>query len=340
MRVWRHTFIVLAALAAAGCSRTTGPTSGGAPGTSSTAESLTTLPLDPQEIKFIVALGNLNPPGHTLPTDHIYLYMMNPDSCPCDLARQRTLYAPGGGVVAYVVRGVDDGITIRLNADVVYSLGHLLLDPAIQPGTPITAGQVLGTTSGLSFALDLGVYDRRVVNTGFVNRARYPETTLITDGPLKHYAEPLRSQLYALVRRDGAEKDGKIDYSRAGRLIGDWFLAGLPPGDSYGPPGWPKSLAFVYDNRQALEVRISIGGTLAMTGVYAIDPADPVPATVTPASGEVRYSLYNPFSMPPAGSSLGALLVRMTAADTLRVEAFPGAGGPVAFTDSARVYTR
>ena len=340
MWAMRRTLVVIAALAAAGCSRTTDPAGGDPPGGSSAAESLTALPVDPQEIKYIVALGNLNPPGHTLPTDHMYLYMMNPDSCPCDLARQRTLYAPGGGVVAYVVRGADDGVTVRMNADVLYSLGHLLLDPAIQPGTPITAGQVLGTTSGLSFALDFGVYDRRVVNTGFVNPARYPATTLITDGPLKHYAEPYRTGLYALVRRDGAEKDGKIDYSQAGRLVGDWFLLGLPPADSYGPPGWPKSLAFVYDNRHPTEVRISIGGTLALQGVYAIGPADPVPATVAPAAGAVRYSLYSPFSMPPGGSTLGALLVQMTAPDTLRVEAFPGAGGSVAFTDSAKVYTR
>jgi len=31
-------------------------------------------PIDVAAIEFVVPLGNLNPPGHTLPTDHVYFY--------------------------------------------------------------------------------------------------------------------------------------------------------------------------------------------------------------------------------------------------------------------------
>lgn len=37
----------------------------------------TKIPLDPAKILSITPLGNLNPPDHTIPTDHIYLVVKN-----------------------------------------------------------------------------------------------------------------------------------------------------------------------------------------------------------------------------------------------------------------------
>ncbi|MFI5177952.1 MAG: hypothetical protein ACHQO8_05300, partial [Vicinamibacterales bacterium] len=37
-------------------------------------------PIAPGAIKWIVPLGNLNPPDHTTPTDHIYFYFADPDA--------------------------------------------------------------------------------------------------------------------------------------------------------------------------------------------------------------------------------------------------------------------
>ena len=41
---------------------------------------------------------------------------------------------------------------------------------------------------------------------------------------LDEIREPLRSALYARVRRAGPDKDGKIDCDVPGRLVGNWFL--------------------------------------------------------------------------------------------------------------------
>ena len=63
----------------------------------------------------------------------------------------------------------------------------------------------------------------------FANPARYSRETLYGDGPLKYFEEPLRSQLYAKVDRDGSERDGRIDYDVKGTLSGNWFADDLPP---------------------------------------------------------------------------------------------------------------
>ncbi|SHJ26642.1 hypothetical protein [Pseudozobellia thermophila] len=42
------------------------------------ADSLTVFPLRYSDLKGLVPLGNLNPPGHTLPTGHTYLYFKDP----------------------------------------------------------------------------------------------------------------------------------------------------------------------------------------------------------------------------------------------------------------------
>jgi hypothetical protein len=86
---------------------------------------LSVSPLADSLIAFITPLGNLNPPGHTLPTDHIYFYFVDPDHCPCDLATPREVRAPAAGTVAYILRVTDDKVGIRIDDRVMYYPGHL-----------------------------------------------------------------------------------------------------------------------------------------------------------------------------------------------------------------------
>ena len=68
-------------------------------------------PIDPGTIEFIAALGNLNPPGHTLPTDHIYFYhRLNNQSAP-----PRTVVAPADGTVQTIFggSGIDSKVMFR-----------------------------------------------------------------------------------------------------------------------------------------------------------------------------------------------------------------------------------
>lgn len=53
----------------------TGPDLQGLATTCGSATQLTTSPVPLASIQFLIPLGNLNPPAHTAPTDHIYFWM-------------------------------------------------------------------------------------------------------------------------------------------------------------------------------------------------------------------------------------------------------------------------
>jgi hypothetical protein len=294
--------------------------------------------VDPALVDFILPLGNLNPPGHTLPTDHIYFYVgfLRPE------IRGVPVFAPGDGVVQIILRSAapDVKLFVRVNSTFMYYVDHVVLDPAIREGASLTAGQLLGTSSTGGFGVDLGVINAGLTHF-FVTPARYPSDTLHADAPLKYYEEPLKSQLYAMVRRDGVDKDGRVDFDVAGRLQGNWFHESLPVSESANSSGWTRHLAFVFDNVQPSRPRVSIGGTLSMTGVFGIDGADPAFDSVTPDSGLVRYRLHRSggLGFPEDPQILGTLLVQLIDATHLRVEA-AAFGTPAAFSSAAQTYIR
>jgi hypothetical protein len=170
-----------------------------------------------------------------------------------------------------------------------------------------------------------------------VNPKRYPEPTLRCVSPLAYYDEPLRSELLAKVWRVGPDKHGRIDYDQPGRLIGNWFLDGVPEENGDGP----EPIAFVPDVYDPSIARISIGGPRSMTGAFAT--TGPPFETVTPASGKVAYRLYNRGGLgevPSWDAPRGLLIVRMLDAETIRVETFAGALDDADFTPQSRVYRR
>jgi hypothetical protein len=297
------------------------------------------------ELVFATPLGNLNPPGHTLPSDHVYFYWVDPDHrTPNDMALMRAVYAPAGGY-AFDISGpgipnTDHRVMVRVTNTFSYYLSHILLDSIIMQGVTIRPGQRLGTTSPYSYAVDLGIINTETTLTGFVNPARYPYQTLHAEAPYKYFVQPLRDSLYGFVRRMGPEKDGKIDYDMPGRLVGAWFLKGLPLGDaSASVDAGPRHLAFVYDMANPTSPRISIGGILSMRGLYGImQPAQDFSA-ITPSSGKIGYKLISPFDFP--NISVGLMIVQMTSADTIKVETFPGLNAATAeFSSGAATYTR
>jgi hypothetical protein len=115
--------------------------------------------------------------------------------------------------------------------------------------------------------------------------------------------------------------DGVIDFGAPGKLVGDWYLKGMPADSSYGPYGWTRTIAFVYDYYDPLAVRISIGGSVSLVGVWGIDATAPRPETVTPTSGIVIHRLYSPFDNNPP---VGLMLVQMVDASTIKAEVFSG----------------
>jgi len=325
--MWRTLAVAIAtAIVAQGCAGSEAPTSP----SSSLPPSLvfTHAPVDETVITSITPLGNLNPPGHTLPTNHSYLFHGTPGI---------PVLAPGSGVVQVVSRGSDDSVLVQAATGVSYTLAHLMADAAITNGTSVTGGQRLGVTSALSMAVDLGVTNN-AVTLFFVRPERYIPGTIHADSPLKYFQEPLKSALYAKVNRNAADKDGKIDFDRAGRLSGNWFLEGLAAADTENFANGPRHLAFARDVQEPSMVRISIGGSLSMSGAFYVPDGTADPADVTPSSGLVFYRLLtDPLR---GGTGVGLLIVQMLDDNRIRIETISGSVTTAAFSEASLIYVR
>lgn len=328
MTVTRTAAALLAATLVSACGHKGGSGTPTSPSLPSTLV-FTASPIDPVNIGSITPLGNLNPPGHTVPTDHIYFYHPTPVV---------PVVAPAGGKVFEARRGSDDALYVTAANGVFYYLGHLILDASIVNGSVITAGQSLGVTSTLAFALDLGVSNDGVT-LFFASPGRYPTQTIHADSPLKYFQEPVKSTLYGLVQRNGPDKDGKIDFDQTGRLVGNWFLEGLPVADSMNVENGPKHLAFVRDVKEPSQHRIAIGGSLSIPGAFWLADGVTDPADVVPATGRIGYVLFtNPGRV---GSGAGVIIVQMLSGTRIQVETFPP-GTPLTtpFSGASLFYVR
>jgi len=346
MRTLRPGIAAALLLAGTSCGGHDGPTASGGnndPEAPATVAAFTALPVTMPAGATITPLGHIQPVGHVLPTDHVYFYATDIDR---PLERDtvtRRVYAPGDGVITwmrYVPSGLPDWkVVFRMTSTFYYYLDHVVMDPSLRVGSIVHAGDYVGTTHP-GGALDLGAYDLSQTLTGFLAPARYPGQTVHCVSPWQYFTEPLRSQLYAQMRRvpSAPDRDGRIDYDIAGRLVGNWFHETLPKTvESSGPDGWPKSLAFAYDFKDPSLVRISIGGTVAAPGVWAIPADAPRPENVSVASGKVSYRLM----YLAANQQSGLMLVEMLAPDRIRVEVFEGSQAATAdFDGRAQVYVR
>ena len=286
-------------------------------------------PIDIDQIRFITPLGNLNPPAHAIPTDHIYFYFADPNARETPEARRTEFRAPADGVVTTVFGGVgqETKVFVRQTSTFQYYIDHLIPSVALARGMTVTAGQVLGTT-GSAYGIDLGVIND-TLTLPFVAPARYIGDTLHADAPLKYYAEPLRSQLYARVQRLGTEKDGRITYDVAGRLSGNWFVGGQT-----------AAAAFAYDTYDPARVVMSVA-VGALQGVFGINAGEPEPRDVSPATGRVTDTLSRTITgplQPIAGA--GYMLVQMTDDTHIKLEVFGPGPRPADFTTAAGTYTR
>ncbi len=308
---------------------------------------LSVTPLDTTTIFAITPLGSLAPPGHVLPTDHIYISFVDPwsgqqqnNDC-----RARPVRAAGSGVVTFTLVTEAQGDTkvdIQMTKTFHYYYDHVLLKPGVGVGTRVKAGDTIATTTGRCPSMDLGVYDFDVVPPGLLNTKRYSGSSLHVVPPLRYFTEPLRTFLYAHVRLINgvpADKDGRTDFGVRGTLAGDWFHASLAndsAGVIGGPTGWPKTVSFAYDWFSGAP-RISIGGTIATAGVFAIASGDPDPATVRLSSGLTVFHGTSVLGV----SQAGWVLVQLLSDERIRIEyvADP-ASKPMAFTTAAQEYVR
>ena len=308
-----------------------GSNAGGVPGFSVAAPAggiaqFTVMPVDDSIPDSLTALGNLNPPGHTIPTDHVYFYQ-GPLSTlnPFGSGAPRQVRAPTTGAVLQMIPGSlgEYKIDFIVTPTFQYYFDHVVPRAGLAVGQLVNAGDIVGTSNE---TLDFGAFDYTTTLSGFVTPSRYPDQTLHCVSPWKYFVEPLRSRLYSLVYRapTAPDRDGKIDDDIPGRLAGAWYDPSVPStgGDaSWGPTSWPKSLVFGYDYYDPSQVRIAIGGTIATAGVWKIDSSAPLPANVSVATGKAVYRLLSPFDQ---FAQWGVMAVQMVSDTSIKVEVFQG----------------
>lgn len=304
----------------------------------------TALPMDSIWLNHIISLGWINPPGHTIPTDHIYFGYVQKAGDPAPTG-PLAVYAPGAATIQQILQVPVSGIAeakvwFRMTGTFTYYLDHLVLDSSLRVGSVVAAGQRLGTT-GLGPSFDMGVIDEQI-NLAFINPARYGapgySQTYHCGKPLTYFTDALKAQLYPLVDREGPDKDGRIDFDLPARLIGNWFLDVTPPVTD-GPSGWGRELAFAYDCQHPSKILISIGGTLPLMGKWAIPTDAPDPADIGVAQGLVVYPLWSPFDP----IRVGTMLVQLTDASHIKVQVFTGVPAPgdvLTFDGTALIYAR
>lgn len=279
------------------------------------AGSLSFSPVDTAVVAGLVPLGNLNPPGHTFPTGHMYFYFKTPGIPHQVLAPgnlhifqiSRFRYNPGapGETSEYRVDMGDPAGTVlyfshlsSLSAALqtaaggfsgasceTYSTGGTNIEYCRKAvSLDVLAGDIVGNgnESASQFAIDMGF---TVANVA-VCPLDYFNTTVTA------LLVPKLGNTTGTIRRTTAPLCGEINQDIAGTLQGNWYKQGAPrsPEDAH--------IAFVKDNVEPEKPRISIGsGVPGLTSdVYNFTtmPSGGVNRSFQSVTNDGQIYCYNP----------------------------------------------
>ena len=246
-------------------------------------QTFTVPPIDIDEINSITPLGSINPPDHTLPTEHMYFSVdkewgsteITPLRVPADVYIETISSSSdaiaGGERTEYM-------IIFALCEDVHGYYGHVkelsdeilsvfedaeCLSWSIHEGGHCTkeinhwveAGEVIGGVGHIQGNFDFGVYDTSKTSA-FANVSRYSSRTPHIQCPLEYYDEATKAQLYGKITDRTAEPlCGEVMQDVPGTLQGNWFHE-----DTMLDVEWETNLAFVHDNLDPSKAIISVAG--------------------------------------------------------------------------------
>jgi hypothetical protein len=292
----------------------------------------TRAPVDTMYLKTATPLGNMNPPGHTIPTDHIYFYLDGADFVP--------VYSIGGGTikdVRYNEWSDDYNIYIEYSSSCGYYFDHIAnIPPYISTDYELEAGVLLGYCETSQGAIDLGVIDNEVENY-FIVPERYLDKNIHCANPYLYFTDSVRNILYEKNRRTKEPRGGKIDYDIDGRLSGNWFLDSIEVNVLNATHEYQDyQLVFACDLWDPDVILIAAGGTLKLAPFYSrVVDNTPDPKDVTVSSGLVKYELASYVAS-------GTLLVQMVEDRKIKVEVFPDLQKDEVdnFTSNAKLYIR
>ncbi len=317
-------------------------------------------PVDIEFLAHIVPLGNLNPSGHTFPTQHTYLSVNHdPDNTGLAAPYSNAVYAPGDIWVTDVTssnnttQGISDySITFRPCIKVSGYYYHIdefssklkkAINKAKDPNCyeystggndythctysvrkKFSAGEVLGYVGGDSSTstFDFGTYDMRTDELDFVNKDRKYESQLHIVCPYNYYSEPAKSELKSLLGSTGALRTEK---PICGEVEQD--EPGTAQGNWYLPGSDPNSssedqhLALVHDNIDPTQGTFSVGTSLDDID-SATYPFTPVDSGVVNRDFDQVTADGNTYCYEIFYDTM-AILITMPNSETLRIEKRP-----------------
>lgn len=312
-------------------------------------------PVPLESLDFILPLGNINPSGHSTPSDHIYLVLKRTlpgNDAPPDVVN---IFAPGDMIIYTVGRqtkttnGKIDNIDYFLSfapcKEISGSFGHVSeLDGQLASGInfsdcnsytggtestyeqcrakvniKVKAGEKIGTAGGKSSAaLDFNAYDERLPNPVVANPKRTinPHATC----PINYYSEQIKTKLESLLggkngRRTVEPICGEIFQDKIGTLQGNWYI-GNDAND------WTKYMAMVHDHIDPTIGLVSIGGTISEPGVFSYTPQhsgtiNREPSEINP---EGQIYCYEPKAENNNNTFPGRFIVQLVDVYTLKAE--------------------
>jgi hypothetical protein len=280
-----------------------GKIGGSVPKCSEQNEFFTRAPVDFEDLDSITPLGNLNPSGHTFPTDHMYLNIKKGK-------KDISVYAPGDVRVTQLhllQKFGDDPVTdysvyFEPCQDFEAYYIHILnLSDKLQaefdknfdegscrdenPGgvrykfcsmdadVKLSAGELIGTTGREKQGnFDLGAYDRRLDTSEvrqYTKWKRFREDIYTTVCPLDYFTPDLKEKLYSLVgygeeRRTVEPICGTVKQDVWGTAQGVWFLSGAKVQERGSED---KHAALVHDNFDPTKGVFSVGTSMEKSGL-------------------------------------------------------------------------
>ena len=274
---------------------------------------LVELPVANGDFLSITPLGNLNPPGHTFPTDHVYFMLQKLNQF---AAAQAYVVSPADARVTRIVSSehisdnfTDYAIDFSPCRELVFRFGHMSsisetlatamanatasCEPEYETGgkrfrncaadvmVQVSASEVIGTAGGNvgQFALDMWAFDSRTSGLNYANKARWYDQQMHAVCPLNYFKTELKDLLELMLMSEGGAIRtipplcGEVEQDEAGTAQGVWFAKSTT--NTY--PEDPHA-ALVRDNFDPSLGAFSIGTSMQASGlapnVYYFQPTD------------------------------------------------------------------
>lgn len=232
-----------------------------------------------EKIDYIIPLGNLNPPGHTLPTRHMYFW----------LKEQADLIAPARIHVSnihYFMENGDYEIGFQVSDDVSGYFIHIeTICPRLEAVVTYNdcegdlcftdvdlwfeEGEFIGQAGINKMSFDLGIIDNNVQNE-FAKPERYRDELINAACGLDYFSEEIRSQYYGKLRREGEPLCGTITQDVAGTLQGNWFSS--QDAEAYSHGSYEGELGFVHHAENFSLGIITIENVFTDPGAWGFTP--------------------------------------------------------------------